>query len=454
MSRIITKFFIHTSILVLILQSIVCLSLQNDKISAGVIIRDPESIISAKKQYKLGFFSPPNTTNRYLGIFLAFSEETVVWVANRDTPLKDSSGAVTLSQDGNLVVLDGTNRTVWSTNLTTTSPVIHPVVQILDTGNLVLLEEDSGDTLWESFSHPTDVQVPGMPLSQNIRTGKQLLVTAWKSATDPGTGSFTGGLDAMKGPPQLVTYNEGRPHWRSGPWNGLIFIGIKEMFYAYLDMNCDSEGVEWRGEEMGHRGGAYPENVCDFYGKCGVFGSCNALELPICSCLRGFEPVNEDEWGRGNWTNGCRRRNQLRCGDDEFERVQYMKVPDFAQPFPSRVLDECRTRCVGNCSCIAYAYDGNIGCMFWSDTLIDTQEFDGVGVDIYVRLSVSEFDSHKERKLYIIIGVAVGFVCISVMMIIAWWLIVKRKGNKAQDSSILEVGQMFTTDSTAIVLKK
>ncbi|XP_047953903.1 G-type lectin S-receptor-like serine/threonine-protein kinase SD1-29 [Salvia hispanica] len=155
---------------------------------------------------------------------------------------------------------------------------------------------------------------------------------------------------------------------------------------------------------------SYPENECDL-------------------CLRGFEPVNEDEWGRGNWTNGCRRRNQLRCGDDEFERVQYMKVPDFAQPFPSRVLDECRTRCVGNCSCIAYAYDGNIGCMFWSDTLIDTQDFIDVGVDLYLRLYASELDSQKERKLYIIIGVAVGFVCISILMFIAWWLIVKRKGD-------------------------
>ncbi|XP_042028332.1 G-type lectin S-receptor-like serine/threonine-protein kinase SD1-13 [Salvia splendens] len=323
-----------------------------------------------------------------------------------------------------------------------------------------------------------------MLLSQNVRTGKQVLVTAWKSATDPGTGSFTGGLDAMRGPPQLVTYNEGRLLWRSGPWNGLIFVGIKEMFYAYLDMYfkvyndsagnffytrpqndalltiavINSSGIAirkvWNGvEKRWDIGGAYPENECDFYGKCGVFGSCNALELPICSCLRGFEPVNEEEWGRGNWTNGCRRKNQLQCGEDGFERMRHMKVPDFPMPLPSRIQDECRTTCLGNCSCIAYAYDGNIGCMFWSDTLIDTQEFDGVGVDLYVRLSASEFDSHKERKLYIIIGVAVGFFCMSIVMFIAWWLIVKRKGNKAQDSSILEAGQMFTTDSTAIVLK-
>ncbi|KAG6397677.1 hypothetical protein SASPL_143847 [Salvia splendens] len=67
--------------------------------------------------------------------------------------------------DGNLVVLDGTNQTVWSTNLTTTSPV-SLIVQIVDTGNLILREEATEDVLWESFSQPTDVLVQGMTLSQ------------------------------------------------------------------------------------------------------------------------------------------------------------------------------------------------------------------------------------------------------------------------------------------------
>ncbi|XP_047953904.1 G-type lectin S-receptor-like serine/threonine-protein kinase At1g11300 [Salvia hispanica] len=407
-----------------------------------------------------------------------------VFAENGSTPGPNGSTQQNVypNNERSRVHYNGTNRTIWSTNLTTTSPVLNPVIQILDTGNLVLWEEASGNTLWESFSHPTDVMMQAMTLSQNVKTGEQVRLTSWKYATDPSIGSFTGGLDAMSGAPQLVTWDEERPHWRSGPWNGLIFIGIKIMFSAYLDgfnqVKNDSDGnffystpqingfitVElnssgtllrkvWDGvAKRWNVEWTAPENECDVYGNCGAFGSCNGLELPICSCLRGFEPVNEEEWGRGNWTNGCRRKRQLQCGDDGFERLRYMKVPDFAQPLPSRVQDECRTACQRNCSCIAYAYDINIGCMFWSDNLIDTQEFDRVGIDLYVRLSASEFDSHKERKLYIIVAVVVGFVCISVMMFIAWWLM-KRKGRKAQDSSILEAGQMFTTDSTAIVLK-
>ncbi|KAL1537441.1 non-specific serine/threonine protein kinase [Salvia divinorum] len=129
-----------------------------------------------------------------------------------------------------------------------------------------------------------------------------------------------------------------------------------------------------------------------------------------------------------------------------------MKVPDFAKPLPSRVQDECRTRCLGNCSCIAYAFDSYIGCMFWSNTLIDTQEFGSVGVDLYVRLSASEFAT-RGRKLYIIIPVTVSFACICIIILIARWLMVKRRGDKVKDTGIVEAGQMFTTDSTAIVLR-
>ncbi|KAL8467889.1 hypothetical protein ACS0TY_031219 [Phlomoides rotata] len=182
-----------------------------------------------------------------------------------------------------------------------------------------------------------------------------------------------------------------------------------------------------------------PENECDIYGKCGPFGSCNIQGTPICSCMRGFEPVDEDEWGRGNWSGGCRRKNQLQCNTDGFLRMPSMKLPDFAEQFPSRHGDACRSRCSTDCSCVAYAYESYIGCMFWRDSLIDVQDFNGVGYDLYIRLSASDLDKAKDRKLYIVIPV-VGFV--SVFIFIAWCLIVKRKGGK----NIVNPRQIFSSD--------
>lgn len=139
---------------------------------------------------------------------------------------------------------------------------------------------------------------------------------------------------------------------------------------------------------------------CEFYARCGPFGSCNAQASPICSCLTGFEPNNPEEWFTGNWTSGCIRRKSLQCErvksgseaagkNDVFLKLGNMKVPDLAQW--SRLTEiECKDRCLTNCSCIAYAYNSGIGCMSWIGDLIDVQEFPKGGADLYIRMAYSE----------------------------------------------------------------
>lgn len=394
--------------------------LETDTISFGLSIKDPDTIISREQVFKLGFFTPDNTTNRYLGVFYTVSEKTVIWVANRDKPLNDTSGTVSISDDGNLVLRNGNNEIVWSTNATT-SPMNNTTLQVQDTGNLVLRENATGNTIWESFAVPSDVFMPTMRIVDNIITDKKVVVSAWKNGSDPEVGRFTAGLEALN-IPQIFTWNNGRPYWRSGPWNGQILIGVQDMYSPYLDgftvvndragtfyftapegkflmritLNSSGSLVQtlWNDQTKNWDiTWLAPQNECDVYGTCGPFGSCNAQDSPICSCLRGFEPTNRDEWERGNWTGGCQRKKQLQCaqGDgDGFLRLPFMKVPDFAEQLSSRQEDECRSACLSNCSCIAYAHDPNIGCMFWGETLIDVQQFSGVGVDFYIRLAASE----------------------------------------------------------------
>ncbi|KAL0305845.1 UNVERIFIED_CONTAM: G-type lectin S-receptor-like serine/threonine-protein kinase [Sesamum radiatum] len=457
--------------------------LETDTISFGLYIKDPDTIISRGQVFKLGFFTPDNTTNRYLGVFYTVSDKTVIWVANRDKPLNDTSGTVSISDDGNLVLRNGNNEIVWSTNATT-SPMNNTSLQIQDTGNLVLRETATGNKIWDSFSVPSDVFMPTMRIVDNINTDKKVVVSAWKNGSDPEVGRFTAGLEALN-IPQIFTWNNGRPYWRSGPWNGQILIGVQDMYSPYLDgftvvndppgtfyftapegkflmkitLNSSGSLVQTLWDDQTKNWDITwlaPQNECDIYGTCGPFGNCNAQDSPICSCLRGFEPTNRDEWERRNWTSGCQRKKQLQCGQgggDGFLRLPFMKVPDFAEQFPSRQEVECRSACLSNCSCIAYAHDPNIGCMFWREILIDVQQFAGVGVDFYIRLAASELDNHKDKKLIIIIPVVVGFVSVSALVIIAWCWMVKRKGDKAKDKRIFEAGQTFSSDSNAIVLK-
>ena len=134
---------------------------------------------------------------------------------------------------------------------------------------------------------------------------------------------------------------------------------------------------------------------CEFYGKCGPFGTCNPNDSLICSCLKGFEPKNINEWNNRNWTSGCVRRTSLKCSDTEgkedgFLRIKRVKVPDYATWLFANDEDDCRRKCLQNCSCLAFAFPSGIGCMVWNGRLIDIQEFFVDSADLFIRLAYSE----------------------------------------------------------------
>lgn len=185
-----------------------------DIITVSRLMKDPETVTSNDGAFKLGFFSPGNTSNRYVGIWY-LSESNVIWVANRGQPLEDSSGVVTISDDRNLVVLNGRKQVVWSSNVSNIES--NSTAQLLNTGNLVLLDNITGKTIWESFKHPSNTFTPNMIISTNQVTGEKVKVTSWKSLSDPAIGTFSGSLERLS-VPEVFVWNQTQPC--SGPWNG------------------------------------------------------------------------------------------------------------------------------------------------------------------------------------------------------------------------------------------
>ncbi|CAI0375547.1 unnamed protein product [Linum tenue] len=125
--------------------SITCCNAK-DTINPGQPLRDGDTtLVSAGRgRFELGFFSSVNSRNRYLGIWYTnITPQTVVWVANRETPIQDTLGVVNLTSQGNLTLFDGNQTLVWSSN--SSSPQ-SPVVQLLDSGNLVLDSLQKNDT--------------------------------------------------------------------------------------------------------------------------------------------------------------------------------------------------------------------------------------------------------------------------------------------------------------------
>ncbi|KAI3870206.1 hypothetical protein MKX03_025802, partial [Papaver bracteatum] len=473
--------FLHFCLLFFMFQT--CYAVDNSTITPTKAITDSQTLTSTGGVFKLGFFSPPNSTHRYVGIWYEFDpKQNIVWVANRDNPLKDSSGTLRIGDNGNLVIVDGQGDVYWNTNVSGINAPNNSVAELLDTGNLEfrLLNE----SVWQSFDHPTHTFLPGMKIGGSTVTGKKLELTSWKSESDPSTGIFSLMLELLGDHPQLVVRRNGSKFrlWRSGLWNSIIFIGIPEMTYAQaFSLSEDNMYISFKDPNkmypqfvLDHYGAFLGEqwdadrdswydfwssqsNTCDTYGTCGSFGSCNPSNLSICSCLIGFKPKFEDEWSKGNWSGGCVRNTQLECQDsgfgnpntvDGFKILESVKVPDNAivSLLLISLLEDCKMICLRNCSCFAYSYDIGIGCMTWDENLVDIQQFAQRGTDLYIRLAPSDIDlalknsTNPARKdgtdhglskdgivIIVIIAVLVGMLAISICAYLFWkWLTKQR----------------------------
>ncbi|MCI02141.1 serine/threonine protein kinase [Trifolium medium] len=101
----------------------------------------------------------------------------------------------------------------------------------------------------------------------------------------------------------------------------------------------------------------------------------------------------------------CLRRTKLNClNGDAFLKYTSIKLPDTsASWYDKRLsLEECKTVCLKNCSCIAYANldirNGGSGCLLWFDNIVDMRKHPDQGQDIYIRLASSELDHKKKRR--------------------------------------------------------
>nr|DAD20705.1 TPA_asm: hypothetical protein HUJ06_022168 [Nelumbo nucifera] len=404
-----------------------------DRLTVGKTISGNQTIISAGETFALGFFSPGNSTNRYLGIWYNnIPVKTVVWVANREAPLslpEDSSGVFTISDNGNLVVLDGNGRIVWSSNVSAADMDKKNTFGLLmDSSNLVLRQSSDQSDLWRSFDYPSDTALPGMKLSSNVKTGQSIHLTSWKNEVDPAPGEFL--LEVNRG----MAIRRGPNLFARTDWDGNPSIGslLKVGNYAfYLTVTINDEGVNvtftlsqlsvfsrfvlnqngrvelmsWFNKEWMTLWSA-PEKECDFYGRCGPNASCyQNSSSSICKCLDGFKPKVDSEWDIGNWSGGCIRRKELSCSSNGFLRVDVMKLPYAYHLITIRnsSVTECETECKRNCSCTDYAfrkYENGAAsrCLNWFGDFDDLVQDDINGKDFYVRLDGSELVGTPEAN--------------------------------------------------------
>ncbi|CAL5394424.1 unnamed protein product [Camellia sinensis] len=199
-----------------------------DTISANQSLSGDQTIVSAGGNFEMGFYKPGKSSNYYISMwYKKVSTKTIVWVANRGTPISDKHSSELKIIDGNLVLLNESQTKIWSTNQNSTTS--NSVVAVLgDDGNLILRDgSNSNQPIWQSFDHPAHTWLPGAKLAYNKRTNTHQSFTSWKNSEDPSIGLYSLKLDSNNSQ-YVVFWNGSKQYWSSGPWNGQISSLVPE----------------------------------------------------------------------------------------------------------------------------------------------------------------------------------------------------------------------------------
>ncbi|KAL9243551.1 hypothetical protein vseg_017426 [Gypsophila vaccaria] len=457
------------------------LTASSDTLSPSGSLAFNQTLISSGAKFEMGFFARGSPKRYYLGIWYKDipSPNTIVWVANRDAPLHTDSSHLKLGNNSDILLLDGEGVVRWKTDDTsqTTGVVATPVVlQLLDSGNLVIRDADNpnpDDFLWQSFDHPTDTLIQGQKLGWDRKTGLDRYLSSWRGPDDPGVGNYSFSLNYHGGDPEIYMRDDDDIVYRSGPWIGQRFSGLPEMnsdqgfnfsfvnnpddvYYMFqlppdddiksrLIVTYDGYVQRWTwvpGANQWTKFWYARDDQCDFYRACGPYAICNASALFVCQCPRGFRPKNPVAWNLRDGSGGCVRDTQLDCASDGFIKLGNIKLPETLTAYvdASLNLDQCRDLCKRNCSCTAFASSVYVkgvgsGCVIWTDNLTDMRDFVDGGQTFYMRVAAADADlgstpsNDSSNSKKVALGVGLSFAAAFILAAITTLIIWKRKSS-------------------------
>ncbi|PIA60770.1 hypothetical protein AQUCO_00300351v1 [Aquilegia coerulea] len=401
-----------------------------DTISSGQSLNLNQTLISKGGTFELGFFRPGTSLYYYIGIWYNYKEvsvqnKTVVWVANRDTPLIDSvSSEFKLLENGNLVLLNQSKLAIWSTESKSNVNVSYEGV-LGDDGNFVLRTGvRPSNVFWQSFDYPTDTFLPGAKIGYNRITNKQLSLTSWKNSNDPASGEFSLELDRYEDDYVIQSNNNQYQYWTSRSWNGTVFSKVPEMrtnnntfnfsyvknenesYFTYslynisilsrlvMDISGQIKQLTWDiNTQTWILLWSQPRTLCEVYRDCGAFGVCDQNSLLLCRCLNGFLPKSPKDWNLSDFSAGCVRKTYLQCGDEfgflqDSQQIGFSDHKRFNDSF--KTVNDCKQSCLDDCSCNAYAFNGS--CLLWNADVFALYPYanDEVRYSIQLKVAASE----------------------------------------------------------------
>ncbi|WOG85380.1 hypothetical protein DCAR_0104568 [Daucus carota subsp. sativus] len=411
---------------------------QQHILKQGDFINSSTTLVSPNQLFALGFFHLADSNLSYLGIWYTNSSEGLnvnhpAWIANRDTPIYNSSGVLTIdSTTGNLIIShsDANNPIVLYSGRGLNRRLL-----LWDNGNLVLKEGNT--TLWQSFDHPTDALLPGMKLGINHNTNWTWSLTSWIGADNPASGAFTLEWDHTE--KMLVIKFRGKTYWTSGKlinknfeyirpkvefinlnYNFKIISNEDEEYFAYILMVDPVLTPESRrylsGWRLDYQGNIFDEDRPQIAGVDNCYGYNTRSKPPhtfYAGCKLWEQPT-------------CRDHLQYEIQTGYFENnVSYLNDSNTSLGYT-----DCKVKCWEDCNCYGFMNNGDTGCIFYRGSNLKFHS-SGNYPKIYV------LPPAKRKKLITMIVIVIVSLFLGLLSSLLYYQ--RRKNKQAKKTEIQEL---------------
>ncbi|XP_037418626.1 epidermis-specific secreted glycoprotein EP1-like [Triticum dicoccoides] len=312
--------------------------------------------------------------------FVTAGVPQVVWSANRGSPVRE--GATTeLTPEGDLVLRSGPGGAVlWSTGTKGRSVA---GARIGSDGNLVLFDGRNA-TVWQSFDHPTNALLVGQSLKHGARLTANVSAADWRDSRlylavdDDGLNAYVNAAPPQRyyhlrlsetSPGAYATYTNGsltvsaRPGAPPLAAIELPTFGAGTVQYMRLEHDGHLRIYEWRS------GWApvydvlrlFPDGGCAFPTACGAYGVCTDDTQCSCPDAANFRPVDFRTPNRGCVPTpppptSCRpsRRPRTQHRLVSLPGTTYFNDHTTSMRAVERVSEEaCKKACLDDCACAA-----------------------------------------------------------------------------------------------------
>ncbi|KAF5482134.1 hypothetical protein F2P56_002725 [Juglans regia] len=375
-----------------------------DTLKPGEDLREAETLISLNRVFELGFFSSGGTpsSSHYLGIwFKNDPNKKPVWVANREYPLLDSSGILSIRHDGNMEIRDRRGIPII-VNFGMLAPSSKTIATLLDSGNFLLKEGHK--IVWQSFYYPSDTLLPGMKIGLfNLFTenNRSQYLVSWQSSSVPTTGSFALGLDKYNFTLVKVWHRDGFSR-QIGFWDG------KRLKFQFESSSHDhnfsyvSKPNEVYFSIQTEEKRSYSWFVLSSSGQIQEYKMMGQKILMENRSICENTTVSK--------ATDCYIRTPYMCQNGETFSEIKGSMPDSAIVSDSvhLGLSDCEILCKDNCSCAAFASfrDDGTGCELYYGEKKVLLRFIGEGKrTIHVRgdTSTESGEQHNRRLLWLVV---------------------------------------------------